>query len=156
MYVLDAWMSNLFVSFSTKFFHDASNYMTGSYNNLFRVGNINNDPNQIVEEYSLNSNSHVYQATIDPNELPNKRNEQIRPILQPKKIMNNNPLTKKKKNEICIDSLDYRQKVLHSDWHPKEHIIAVAATNRLLIYDSKWIDTTTEWFCQKPCNSFIY
>ena len=43
--------------------------MTGSYNNLFRVGNINVDPNQIVEEYSVNSNSHVYQATIDPNEL---------------------------------------------------------------------------------------
>ena len=69
--------------------------------------------------------------------VPSKRNEQIRPILQPKKIMNSNPLTKKKRNEICIDSLDYRQKVLHSDWHPNEHIIAVAATNRLLIYDSK-------------------
>lgn len=49
--------------------HDASNFMTGSYNNLFRVGNINTDPSRIVEEYSVNSPSHVYQATIDPNDL---------------------------------------------------------------------------------------
>lgn len=127
----------IFDKFEVCWSHDASNFMTGSYNNLFRVGNINTDPSRIVEEYSVNSPSHVYQATIDPNDLPSKRNEQIRPILQPKKIMNSNPLTKKKRNEICIDSLDYRQKVLHSDWHPNEHIIAVAATNRLLIYDSK-------------------
>jgi serine/threonine-protein phosphatase 2A regulatory subunit B len=128
----------IFDKFEVCWSHDASNFMTGSYNNLFRVGNINTDPNRVVEEYSVNSPSHVYQATIDPNDLPSKRNEQIRPILQPKKIMNSlNPLTKKKRNEICLDSLDYRQKVLHSDWHPKEHIVAVAATNRLLIYDSK-------------------
>jgi serine/threonine-protein phosphatase 2A regulatory subunit B len=127
----------IFDKFEVCWSHDASNFMTGSYNNLFRVGNINTDPNR-VGEYSVNSPSHVYQATIDPNDLPSKRNEQIRPILQPKKIMNSlNPLTKKKRNEICLDSLDYRQKVLHSDWHPKEHIVAVAATNRLLIYDSK-------------------
>ena len=43
--------------------------MTGSYNNLFRVGNINVDQDQIVQEYNVNSPSHVYQATIDPNDL---------------------------------------------------------------------------------------
>ena len=58
--------------------YDASNFMTGSYNNLFRVGNINTDPNKIVEEYSVNSPSHVYQATIDPNDLHCVRKEMKR------------------------------------------------------------------------------
>lgn len=128
----------IFDKFEVCWSHDASNYMTGSYNNLFRVGNID-DNNNTCHRYQNDpcGMSNLYQAYIDAADLPTRRNEQIRPILAPKKIITNNPLAKKKRHEICVDHLDYRQKVLHSAWHPSEHILAVAATNRLLIYDSK-------------------
>jgi len=60
--------------------------------------------------------------------------------------------TKKKKDEVLVDSLNYNKKVLHSAWHPQENIIgkfynflktfniiilAVAATNNLYIFDAK-------------------
>ena len=43
--------------------------------------------------------------------------------------------------------MDYTRKILHTAWHPKENIIAVAATNNLFIFkDRGWDDaksTTT-------------
>lgn len=44
---------------------------------------------------------------------------------------------KKKKDEISVESLDYNCKILHSAWHPKENLIAVAATNRLFLFQEK-------------------
>lgn len=41
---------------------------------------------------------------------------------------------KKKKDEINVDSLDFSSKILHTAWHPKENIIAVAATNNLYLF----------------------
>ena len=69
--------------------------------------------------------------------VPSRRNESVRPILAPKKVNTAGMVIKRKRNEIQLSEIDYTKKVLHSAWHPKEHIIAIAATNRLLIYDSK-------------------
>lgn len=38
------------------------------------------------------------------------------------------------KDEINVDSLDFTKKILHTSWHPKDNIIAIAATNNLYIY----------------------
>ena len=43
--------------------------------------------------------------------------------------------TKKKKDEFNAENLDFNRKILHTAWHPKDHIIAVAATNNLYIFD---------------------
>lgn len=71
-------------------------------------------------------------------------------ILKPKRIINNsnqntagNILTpaqnnkRNKKDEINVDSLDFSKKILHTSWHPKENIIAIAATNNLYIFHGK-------------------
>ena len=68
-------------------------------------------------------------------------------MLKPKRIINNsnqnitgNILTsvqnnkRNKKDEINVDSLDFSKKILHTSWHPKENIIAIAATNNLYIF----------------------
>uniref|UniRef100_A0A8C2UTX8 Serine/threonine-protein phosphatase 2A 55 kDa regulatory subunit B n=1 Tax=Chinchilla lanigera TaxID=34839 RepID=A0A8C2UTX8_CHILA len=44
---------------------------------------------------------------------------------------------KRKKDEISVDSLDFNKKILHTVWHPRENIIAVAATNSLYIFQDK-------------------
>lgn len=98
--------------------------MTGSYYNLFRIGLCNSD-----HDRSLGSSefkwSHLYQADIDPNDLPSRKSP-TRPILFPKKIVNNNNITRSDSRvKIPLDKLDYKQKVLHSDWHPNEHIIGL-------------------------------
>jgi len=33
-----------------------------------------------------------------------------------------------------INSLDYNKKILQASWHPKENIVALAATNNLFLF----------------------
>ncbi|EYC03098.1 hypothetical protein Y032_0096g2936 [Ancylostoma ceylanicum] len=40
-------------------------------------------------------------------------------------------------DELAADSLDFTRKILHTAWHPKENIIALAATNNLYIFSDK-------------------
>lgn len=42
---------------------------------------------------------------------------------------------KRKKDEVSVDSLDFNRKILHTAWHPKDRIVAVAATNNLYIFE---------------------
>lgn len=39
--------------------------------------------------------------------------------------------------DVSADSLDFTKKILHTAWHPKQNIIALAATNRLYIFQDK-------------------
>lgn len=87
--------------------------MTGSYNNFFRIFDLNKK--DVTLEASKN--------WIKP-----------KAPLKPKKVFNG---VRKKKEEVSVDSLDFHSKVLHSAWHPKDNIIAIAATNNLFIYDGK-------------------
>jgi len=91
-----------------------SQIMTGSYNNFFRI-------------FDCNSKKDV---TLEAS----KENIKPRALLKPKKVFSG---AKRKKDEVPVDSLDFHRKVLHSAWHPKENIIAVAATNNLYIFDAK-------------------
>jgi len=122
----------IFDKFEVCWSPDCSSFMTGTYNNLFRIGSLNGSTST-----SAQSLSNLYQASIDMNMVPSRRNESVRPILAPKKVNTAGMVIKRKRNEIQLSEIDYTKKVLHSAWHPKEHIIAIAATNRLLIYDSK-------------------
>lgn len=47
---------------------------------------------------------------------------------------------KKKKDEIHVDSLDFTSKILHTAWHPKDNVIAVAATNNLFLFKESMDD----------------
>lgn len=39
--------------------------------------------------------------------------------------------------DVNADNLDFNRKILHTAWHPKQNIIALAATNRLYIFQDK-------------------
>ena len=49
-------------------------------------------------------------------------------------VFSNSATGKKKKDEINVDSLDFTSKILHTAWHPRDNIIAVAATNNLFLF----------------------
>lgn len=85
--------------------------MTGSYNNFFKIFDRYSKRDVMLE---------ASRATAKP-----------RHILKPQKV---STAPKKKKDEISVESLDYNCKILHSAWHPKENLIAVAATNNLFIF----------------------
>lgn len=85
--------------------------MTGSYNNFFRIFDRNTKRDITLE---------ASRETITPMQ-----------VLKPRRVSTGN---KKRKDEISVDSLDFNRKILHTAWHPKENIIAVAATNNLYIF----------------------
>lgn len=87
--------------------------LTGSYNNFFKVCDRYNKRDVVLEA---------------SKEVP-KNN-----ILKPRKVC---PSSKKKKDEISVDSLDFTKKILYSAWHPKENVIAIAATNNLFLFQEK-------------------
>jgi len=67
--------------------------------------------------------------------------EASREIARPKTILKAKKIctgSKRKKDEVSVDSLDFNKKILHTAWHPTENIIAVAATNNLFIFQDKF------------------
>ncbi|KAG8141335.1 putative Serine-threonine-protein [Naja naja] len=90
--------------------------MTGSYNNFFRMFDRNTKRDITLEA--------------------SRENNKPRTVLKPRKVCASG---KRKKDEISVDSLDFNKKILHTAWHPKENIIAVATTNNLYIFQDKGI-----------------
>lgn len=88
--------------------------MTGSYNNFFRIFDRNTKRDSTLE---------ASRDSIKPMQ-----------VLKPRRV---NTGGKRKKDEISVDSLDFTRKILHTAWHPKENIIAVAATNNLYLFQEK-------------------
>ncbi|XP_074602737.1 protein phosphatase 2 regulatory subunit tws [Brevipalpus obovatus] len=88
--------------------------MTGSYNNFFKIFDRHSKREVLLEA--------------------SKDIARPRTVLKPKKVADG---SKKKKDEISVESLDYGRKILHTAWHPEENIIAVAATNNLFILRDK-------------------
>ena len=41
---------------------------------------------------------------------------------------------RKRKDEVSVDSLDFNRKILHAAWHPRDNILAIAATNNLYLF----------------------
>lgn len=96
----------------TVYFHSV--VMTGSYNNFFRMFDRNTKRDITLEA--------------------SRENNKPRTVLKPRKVCASG---KRKKDEISVDSLDFNKKILHTAWHPKENIIAVATTNNLYIFQDK-------------------
>lgn len=89
--------------------------LTGSYNNYFRILNLNTK-----REVTLEASKEIAKPKT---------------TLKPKKISQSG--VKRKKDEFNADTIDYSKKILHSAWHPQDNIIAVAATNNLYIFQEK-------------------
>ena len=46
--------------------------------------------------------------------------------------------SKRKKDDVNMDCLDFTKKILHTAWHPTENVIAVAATNNLYLFQDRY------------------
>lgn len=104
----------IFDKFECTWAGDNKSIMTGSYNNMFTIFD-RQSGNEICMEAAKLSVSKKSGGFINPNfamKFGKRRN----------------------KPEINVDQLNFNQKVMHSDWHPTQNLIAVAATNNLYIY----------------------
>ncbi|ESN96032.1 hypothetical protein HELRODRAFT_95199 [Helobdella robusta] len=88
--------------------------MAGSYNNFFKI--FDRETKRDV----------TFEASRD--------NTKIRSSLKHKRVCTG---SKRKKDEISVDCLDYNKKILHIACHPVENIISLAASNNLFILQSK-------------------
>ena len=96
------------------FLSPTSQIITGTYNNFFRIFD------------RRSSHSYTYEASRDMNTLGQ--------ILRNKKVIATNTAPKKRKDEVNVDNLDYARKILHPVWHPRDNILAIAATNNLYLF----------------------
>ena len=53
-------------------------------------------------------------------------------ILRNKKVVAST--SKKRRDEVSVDNLEYARKILHPVWHPRDNILAIAATNNLYLF----------------------
>lgn len=90
---------------------DDSKIITGTYNNFFRIFD-----RQMNDEY-------CYEASRDMSTLGQ--------ILRHKRVITTG---RKRKDEVSVDSLDFNRKILHAAWHPRDNILAIAATNNLYLF----------------------
>jgi serine/threonine-protein phosphatase 2A regulatory subunit B len=84
--------------------------MTGSYSNNFSIYN-----RETSDEITLQADKSAFKAKrlgSTKNKLTSGRNG--------------------KRDDV--DPVDFNKKILHASWHPKDNIIAVAATNNLFIF----------------------
>ncbi|MCJ8733808.1 hypothetical protein PDJAM_G00227860 [Pangasius djambal] len=88
--------------------------MTGAYNNFFRM-------------FDRASRRDV---TLEASREVCKR----RAVLRPRRVCVGK---KRRENDISVDSLDFRKKILHTAWHPTDNIIAIAASNNLFIFQDR-------------------
>eukprot|EP01136_Pigoraptor_vietnamica_P034944 Opistho-1_new@99492 len=85
--------------------------VTGSYHNMFHV----------IDQDGEND------VCLEASKVAKKP---IR-VTSPKKIAASK---KRPKDDINVETIDFNRKILHAAWHPRENIIAVAATNNLFLY----------------------
>ena len=88
-----------------------SKIITGTYNNFFRI-------------FDRQSNKdYCYEASRDMSTLGR--------ILRNKRVTTN---ARKRRDEVSTENLDFNRKILHAEWHPRDNILAIAATNNLYLF----------------------
>lgn len=127
--------------------------LTGSYHNFFHIFDRSTDKNLTFE-----AARELQQFEQGDQEIDQRPPEKRQPLeeqrtnrlfqvnvsadqmipLKPKRVSVNSGNTgKRKRSDVPVDSLDFSKKVLHSAWHPRESIVAVAATSSLFIFSAK-------------------
>ncbi|KAI8983428.1 WD40-repeat-containing domain protein [Pilobolus umbonatus] len=100
----------IFDKFECMFSGDGNNVMTGSYNNQFSIYNRNTGT-----AIPLQADKSAFKA----KRLGSSKNKL--------------GLSGRGRRDE-IDPTDFNKKILHASWHPRDNIIAVAATNNLFIF----------------------
>ena len=99
--------------------------MTGSYNNFYRVFDRETQHDVTLEASRADLPSPG--TAVEGGKLQHQP-------LRPRRVCT---ASKRRKDEISVDSLDFNKKILHTAWHPAENILALAATNNLYLFVSR-------------------
>ncbi len=91
-----------------------SEVMTGSYNNFFRMFNRDAQRDVTLEASWENGSPGC-----------------------PLKTWRVCAGSRRKRNEIGVDCLDFSRKILYTSWHPQDNIVALATVNNLYIFQEK-------------------
>ncbi|KAK6105237.1 Serine/threonine-protein phosphatase 2A regulatory subunit sur-6 [Brugia pahangi] len=120
---------SIFDKFEVDWSGDDNHILTGSYNNFFRSFK------RGVEA----SVAKTYEAHIEKSHirLPTRRVLAAGAARVNKKRVLAGTGETQADDDVNADSLDFTKKILHTAWHPKQNIIALAATNRLYIFQDK-------------------
>ncbi|CAD5227798.1 unnamed protein product [Bursaphelenchus okinawaensis] len=101
----------IFDKFESCWSGDDSRILSGSYNNYFRTFDRQTGQDSVAE-----ANYQLYR--------------------QENGSLQRGQLCSHPRAEAEIDNLDFDAKIMHSAWHPKENIVALAAGNLLYVFDA--------------------
>uniref|UniRef100_A0A915BTW6 Serine/threonine-protein phosphatase 2A 55 kDa regulatory subunit B n=1 Tax=Parascaris univalens TaxID=6257 RepID=A0A915BTW6_PARUN len=119
---------SIFDKFEVGWSGDDTQILTGSYNNFFRTF-----------QRGSSEPAKTYEAHIEkPGTcLRARRVVTAGSARGSKKRAHTGVSDPNVEEEISADALDFTKKILHTAWHPHQNIIALAATNRLYIFQDK-------------------
>jgi len=104
----------IFDKFECGFAGNSQYVMSGGYNNIFNIYDVNGKyPKTVIEASKSN---------------PNK------PTATKKKQFNKLSKGSKTEDSINPDTIDFNKKILHVAWHPQDNLIAVGASNNLFFF----------------------
>jgi len=96
---------SIFDKFECTLSGDGNYLLTGSYHNTFQIFDTQGKYHESIEAAKFSKS---------------KRGTAIKP--------------NKVKKGLSADTTDFNKKILHATWHPKENVVAIAASNNLFIY----------------------
>lgn len=144
----------IFDKFECSWSANDDHILTGSYNNFFKSFN-RKSKNELMYECSReqskprqllrpkkvvsstlmnNTNNGTTNTTNTTTTASQPINGNQSPLLDAKR--SNKPYVNVK-DEVNVDNLDFTKKILHTSWHPKDNIVAIAATNSLYVFYNK-------------------
>lgn len=106
----------IFDKFECSWSADDKHVLTGSYNNFFRVFDIDRGTS-----VTLQVSRDMIDGTVP---LANK-------FVTTRSVGATG--ARGRENEVALESLDLGKKLLHLNWHPTENVLAIAATNNLFV-----------------------
>ncbi|CAJ0944474.1 unnamed protein product, partial [Mesorhabditis belari] len=110
---------SIFDKFECGWSGDDKHIITGSYHNLFRTfPRGNGEPK-------------MWEARPGEPHVPLRTRRVVTGAARQKRRVG---ITATDEEELSPDALDFSKKILHATWHPRENIIALAATNNLYIF----------------------
>lgn len=136
----------IFDKFECSWSANDDHILTGSYNNFFKSFN-RKSKNELMYECSreqskprqlLRPKKVVSSTLMNNTNNGSTQNGSASPSLNKRTMLNgqNKPYVNIK-DEVNVDNLDFTKKILHTSWHPKDNIVAIAATNSLYVFYNK-------------------
>jgi len=107
----------IFDKFECNFGPNGDHVITGGYNNLFHIYELDGKSTRYVLE-ACKSN-------------PNKSSKKKPSMVKPKYSRNS---SNSDNDNINPDNIDFNKKILHAAWHPLDNLVAVGASNNMFIF----------------------